>query len=43
MLAAQEKTQSYVERTPSDDFIPFVIEMYGCLHFHFDYFLIICA
>lgn len=37
-LVAQEKTQSYVEQTPSDNFISLVIETYGCLHSHFDSF-----
>jgi hypothetical protein len=43
MMAAQEKTRSYAERTPKDDFIFLAIEMYGCLHFHFDSFLTACA
>jgi hypothetical protein len=30
MMATQEKAQSYVERAPSNDFIPFDIETYGC-------------
>jgi hypothetical protein len=38
MMATQEKTRSYIEQTPSDDFIPLVIETYGCLHFRFDSF-----
>jgi hypothetical protein len=42
-VVAQEKTSSYVEQTLSDDFIPFAIEMYGCLHFCFDSFFITCA
>jgi hypothetical protein len=36
MMAAQKKTRSYGKRTPSDDFIPFSIETYGCLHSCFD-------
>jgi hypothetical protein len=32
MMVVQEMTQSYVERAPSDNFIPFAIEMYGCFH-----------
>jgi hypothetical protein len=32
------KTWSYMEWTLGDDFIPFTIEMYGCFHFHFDFF-----
>jgi hypothetical protein len=31
-------THSYIEQTRSDDFIPLVIETYGCLHSHFDSF-----
>jgi hypothetical protein len=31
MMAVQEKTRSYVERTLSNDFIPLAIEMYECL------------
>jgi hypothetical protein len=42
-MVAQENTRSYIEQAPSDDFIPFVIETYGCLHSHFDSFLIDCA
>jgi hypothetical protein len=42
-MVAQEKTQSYVEQAPNNDFIPLAIEMYGCLHFHFHLFLIVCA
>jgi hypothetical protein len=43
MMVAQEKNRSYIEQTPSDDFTPLAIEMYGCLHFHFDSFLIVYA
>jgi hypothetical protein len=43
MMVAQEKTQSYVEQTLINDFIPFAIEMYGCFHFRFDSFLTACA
>jgi hypothetical protein len=35
-MAIQEKTQSYIERTLNNDFIPLVIDMCGCLHSHFD-------
>jgi hypothetical protein len=38
MMAIQEKTRSYIEQAPGDDFIPLVIEMYGCFHFCFDSF-----
>jgi hypothetical protein len=38
MMTTQEKTHSYIEQTPSDEFIPLAIETYGCLHFHFDSF-----
>jgi hypothetical protein len=38
MIVVQEKTRSYIEQTPSDDFIPLVLETYGCFHFHFDSF-----
>jgi len=43
MMVVQKKTRSYVDRTPNDDFIPLVIETYGCFHFHFDSFLTACA
>jgi hypothetical protein len=43
MIVVQEKTWSYTEWAPSDDFIPLAIETYGCLHFRFDSFLITCA
>jgi hypothetical protein len=39
-MATQEKTMSYAEQAPSDDFIPFVIETYGCFHSCFDSFLL---
>jgi hypothetical protein len=38
MMVAQKKIRSYVEWTPSDDFIPLLIEMYGFLHYCFDLF-----
>jgi len=34
MMAIQEKT-SYIEQTSGDDFIPLVIETYGCFHSRF--------
>ncbi len=43
VMAVQKNTQSYAMRTPSDDFTPLVIEIYGCFHFHFDSFLTTCA
>ncbi len=43
MMAAQEKTWSYAEWALGDDFIPLAIEMYGCLHSHFDSFLVAYA
>ncbi len=42
-VVAQEKTRSYKEQVLGNDFIPFAIETYGCLHFHFDSFLISCV
>ncbi len=42
-MTAQEKTQSYTKQTLGDDFIPFAIEMYRCLHFRFDSLLIAYA
>jgi len=42
-MATQEKTQSYVKRTPSNDFIPLIIETYGGFHSHFDSFFNACA
>jgi len=38
-----KNAQSYAMRTPSDDFTPLVIEIYGCFHFRFDSFLTTCA
>jgi hypothetical protein len=43
MMVVQKKTQSYVKQTLGDDFIPFAIETYGCVHFCFDSFLTACA
>jgi hypothetical protein len=43
MMVIQEKTQLYVELTLSDDFIPIIIETYGCIYFGFDSFLTTCA
>jgi len=42
-MVAYEKTQFYAKRTPRDDFIPLVIEIYGCLHSQFDSFMIVYA
>jgi len=42
-MVAQEKTQSYAEQILGDDFIPLVIETYGCFHSCFDSFFITCA
>jgi hypothetical protein len=39
IVVAQDKAQSYIERTLGNDFIPLAIETYGCLHPHFDSFL----
>jgi hypothetical protein len=43
MMVVQEKTRSYVEQAQGDDFIPFVIETYGCFHSCFDSFLTTCV
>jgi hypothetical protein len=43
MMTTQEKTQSYIERIPSNDFIPLAMETYGCLYFCFDSLFIACA
>jgi hypothetical protein len=43
MMFAQKNTRSYVEWTLGDDFIPLIIETYGCFHSHFDSFLTTCA
>jgi hypothetical protein len=43
MMVVQEKTRSYVEQTQGNDFIPFSIETYGCLHSRFDSFLTTCV
>ncbi len=43
MMVAQEKTESYVKRTPSNDFTPVVIETYRGLRSRFDSFFIACA
>jgi hypothetical protein len=37
-IVAQEKTQSYIECTSKDHFIPLGIRTYGCFHSHFDSF-----
>jgi uncharacterized protein YqhQ len=33
MLVVQEKTQSYIEQTPGDDFIPFLLKCMGVFIF----------
>jgi hypothetical protein len=43
MMGIKEKTQSYIEQAPSNDFIPIAIEAYGGLHFCFNSFLTTCA
>jgi len=43
MMVVHEKTRSYTEQAPSNDFIPLAIETYGCFHFHFYSYLIVCA
>ncbi len=43
LMDAKEKTRSYVKRTLGKDCIPLAIETYGCLHSHFNSFLITCA
>jgi hypothetical protein len=43
MMVVQEKTQSYVKQTSSDDFIPLTIKMYECIHSCFDSIFIVCA
>jgi len=43
MMVVQEKTQSYVKQTSSDDFIPLAIEMYECIHSCFNSFFTIYA
>jgi len=41
IVITQDKVQSYTKWMPGNDFIPIAIETYGCLHLHFDSFLII--
>jgi hypothetical protein len=41
-IAAQDKAQSYTEQAPKNDFIPFAIKTYDCLHPCFDSFLTSC-
>jgi hypothetical protein len=43
MMVVQENTWSYAEQSPSDDFIPFTIEIYGCLLSCFDSFFTTCT
>jgi hypothetical protein len=43
IVVVQDKTQSYIEQVPRDDFIPLAIETYGCLHPRFDSFLTSCV
>jgi len=38
IMVVYEKTQSYAKQAPGDDFIPLLIEMHECFHFHFDSF-----
>jgi hypothetical protein len=39
-IVAQNKTRSYIKRTPRNDFIPFAIKTYGCFHLYFYSFFI---
>jgi hypothetical protein len=43
IVATQDKAWSYTEWVPRENFIPLAIEAYGCLHLHFDSFLISCV
>jgi len=43
IVATQDKVRSYTKWMLRNDFIPLAIETYGCLHFHFDSFLISCV
>jgi hypothetical protein len=43
IIATQDKAQSYIKRTPREDFIPLATETYNCLHPHFDSFLTSCV
>jgi hypothetical protein len=35
----QNKQESYVNRDPTNQFLPLAIEVFGCLHKHVDMFL----
>jgi hypothetical protein len=37
-IVIQEKTCSYTKRALGNNFIPLVVETYGCFHPHFDSF-----
>jgi hypothetical protein len=42
-IAIQDKTRSYTKQSLRNDFIPFAIETYGCLHPRFDFFFTSCV
>jgi hypothetical protein len=42
-IAIQNKTWSYIEQAPRDDFIPLAIKTYSCLHPRFDSSLTSCV
>ncbi len=42
IAVAQDKAQSYTKQVSKNDFIPFAIETYGCLHPCFDSFVTSC-
>jgi hypothetical protein len=43
IVAIQDKAQSHIKWAPGNDFIPFAIETYDCLHPRFDSFLTSCV
>jgi hypothetical protein len=43
IVAAHEKTQSYMKHTSKNDIFPLAIENYDCLHSRFNSFLTSCA
>jgi hypothetical protein len=43
IVAIQDKTRSYTKHSPRNDFNPFAIETYGCLHPCFDSIFTSCV
>ncbi len=43
MITTQENIASYCDQHLEDDFIPLIVEIFGCLHYKVDNFFHQCA